>query len=441
VPDHGVLQVTVEARQRLALGTGAEVSFFTDSHAFVPGSVLRGALAAAWIAEHGPPGRANSRTTSFRELFDGQIRYGPLYADGSQVVPVSVWTCKYPAGAACSQEAVDAAFEHGTLCRACDGPLEQGKGQILLPPDISMERTTRTSIDHRTARAKEHELYAHAAMPAGTTFRGLIHGRAAWLEHARPLRLGGRRTVGGSADYRAEPAGQPSGGQPLTDAGTLVIRLASPAIFVDEAGRPVTAPGPLDLDGATPDRSWARPVTWAGWHAASRLPKPEETCAVAGSTYQLSGPADQLRRLAARLQRDGIGLRRTEGFGDIEIVTRPWRPRAAADGAQEPGSETAALDWHRKILDLGLGDGMRRWVISSLRELQLHRARHAAGSAEAGKLAVELLERAASARFSGRQRNVLGELFGEPDLAVLSDVTILLAAGLPAAGPAADGAE
>ena len=78
----GMLPVSVTARQRLALGTGSEVSFFTGSHSFVPGSVLRGALAAAWIAEHGPPARAAASGAEFRDLFDGPVRYGPLYLPG-----------------------------------------------------------------------------------------------------------------------------------------------------------------------------------------------------------------------------------------------------------------------------------------------------------------------------------------------------------------------
>src|SRR6202007_735092 len=120
------------------------------------------------------------------------------------------------------------------------------------------------------------------------------------------------------------------------------IRLASPAIFVDAAGRPMLRPGSADLDGATLEESWFRPVTWKGWHAASRLPKPEETCAATGSTYLLSGDAGALRRIAERLQRDGIGLRRAEGFGEVEVVTRPWRPLATASGEpDEPGAEEA----------------------------------------------------------------------------------------------------
>ena len=296
----GGLRVTVTARQRLALGVGSEVSYFTGTHPFAPGSVLRGALAAAWIAEHGPPAAA-SGAAAFGDLFDGPIRYGPMFVPGTVVVPVSARRCKYPRDARCASLAVDEAFETGGCCPACDGPLEPGKGQVILPGDLTLERITRTSIEPSTAKAADGELYAHGALPAGTVLTGYIHGRDPWLERPRRLRLGGRRTVGGSADYQAVPlrsaeedqmpnewpgldppagSGRPAGDLPASpgrDDTRLVIRLASPAVFVDAAGRPSLEPDPvLDLDGATVERRWARPVTWSGWHAASRLPKPDE---------------------------------------------------------------------------------------------------------------------------------------------------------------------
>src|SRR5580692_2841818 len=99
--DRPVLRVTVQAAQRLALGTGSEVSYYTGTHSFVPGSVLRGALAAAWIAEHGPPTAAGSDRTRFRYLFDGPIRYGARRVPGSTVTPVSARVCKYPKSPEC----------------------------------------------------------------------------------------------------------------------------------------------------------------------------------------------------------------------------------------------------------------------------------------------------------------------------------------------------
>lgn len=465
--DHAALLVTVVARQRLALGVGSEVSYFTGTHPFVPGSVLRGALAAAWIAgpEHGPPSMGDGRASRFRELFDGDIRYGPLHVTGSYVVPVSAWLCKYPKDKACRAEAADAAFEDvsraGTgkpgaggseaadaawedarSCPACGGPLEQGKGQVLLPPGMALERVTRTSINPATGTAQDGELYAHAALPAGTTLTGYIHGRDPWLEQPRTLRLGGRRTVGGAAGYSVVLAAPPEPPEPLLAGGMLTIRLASPAIFADAAGRPRLDPDPdLDLDhaetGAETERAWARPSTWEGWHAASRLPKPDELCAVAGSTYQITGPDEALRRLAGRLLRDGIGLRRAEGFGNVQVITRPWRPPPVqAPVTREAGADLRVRDWHGKVAQLALNPAQERWLVGALRDLQLARQRTAGDQGQAVRaVASQILARPGAEAFSGRQRDLLRELFSEPDAQVLRDLTTLLLTGMPPAEP------
>ena len=438
--DHGALRVTVLARQRLALGVGGEVSYFTGTHPFVPGSVLRGALAAAWIAGpgHGPPvtRAGNGRAGDFRALFDGDIRYGPLHVTGSDVVPVSAWLCKYPKhDKNCAVQAVDAVFETGTSCPSCGGPLEQGKGQVLLPPGVVLERIMRTSIDRETATSADGELYAHAALPAGTTLTGFIHGRHSWLEQPMKLRLGGRRTVGGAADYNAVPATPERPAQPWLSGGRLVIRLASPAIFTDAAGRPRLDPDPdLDLRGATTEQSWHRPATWQGWHAASRLPKPSELCAVAGSTYLIGGPADVLRALAERLLAEGIGLRRTEGFGQVQVVTSPWRPPSLQPPARlQDTADVRLLDWEHKIRGLSLDPARERWIVGALRDLQLSRQRAASEQDQAPEeLAKEIMGRPGAEVFGGRQRDLLRELFAEPDLRVLRDLTTLLLARLPA---------
>lgn len=445
-----VLRVTVTARQRLALGVGSEVSYFTGAHRYAPGSVLRGVLAATWIAEHGPP-TVGSDAAAFRELFDGQARYGPLFVVGTVVVPVSAWLCKYPReDKGCQSQAIDRAFEAGGNCPTCSGPLEQGKGQVILPGDVSLERVTRTSINPATGKAADGELYAHGAPPAGTTLTGYIYGRAPWLELSRRLRLGGRRTVSGSADYQAAsllpaeenqlpgewpglestvgPPQPPSG----RDDGRLVIRLASPAVFVDAADRPGLAPDPLlDLNGAIVSRRWARPATWSGWHAASRLPKPDEICAVAGSTYEITGPAAVLRDLAERLPWEGIGLRRSEGFGEVRIAQAPWRPPMTVPGGAPAATDAWAARRLQAMRELGLDPRQMRWVTEALRELQLVREGAVVGGEDA---AAALLTRAAAEGFSGRQRQGLTALFSEPDARQLRDLTMLLLAEQPGSG-------
>ena len=443
--DPGMLAVTVLARQRLALGTGSEVSFFTGSHAFVPGSVLRGALAAAWIAEHGPPAPGSSGQAWFRDLFDGPVRYGPLHVPGSFVQPVSARRCKYPMDSACERAVADAAFGAGVTCPACGGPAEPGKGQVTLPPGIALDRLTRTSISPKTGKAADGELYSHGALPAGTRLEGVIRGRDPWLEKPRRLRLGGRRTVGGAADYLVEPARVPGPAAAGDGTGPLVIRLTSPGVFVDVAGRPRLEPDPvLDLDGAEVERSWARPVTWTGWHAASALPKPEELCAVTGSTYRLAGPPGVLRGLAGRLPAQGAGLRRTEGFGGIEVVTGPWRVPETSDqptagqqaagedgaGGRAAGAEARAMELLAALQKLRLSEDQRRWVISALGDLQRERERSASGQPSgAGEedLVVALLRQPAALDLAGRQREELRKVFREPDSGLLRDVATLLA--------------
>jgi CRISPR-associated protein Csx10 len=444
----GILRVTVTARQRLALGTGSEVSYFTGTHSFVPGSVLRGALAAAWIAEHGPP---PDRAAAFGALFDGPVRYGPMYVPGTVMVPISARLCKYPRDDRCRAQAVDAAFEAAEKCPACGGPLEAGKGQVILPGAMAIERITRTSIDPVTAKAADGELYANGALPAGTTLTGYIYGRDAWLERPRQLRLGGRRTVGGSADYQAVPLGPgeqdnmpnewpglaagngsaQSAASPAPPASPgedrLVVRLASPAVFTDAAGRPRLEPDPLlDLDGVVVERRWIRPVTWSGWHAASHLPKPDEVCAAAGSTYQLTGPPATLRDLAARLPREGAGLRRAEGFGEVRIARHPWRPPAPAQQAPA-AADTQVREWLQELRALTLDPPQLRWVADALRELQLARE----DQAVTGDAVSDLFGRAAADEFSGRQRQRLRDLFTRPDPQQLRDLTTLLLAELP----------
>lgn len=424
------LEVTVVATQRLALGAGAEVSYFTDGHPFVPGSALRGALAAAWIAEYGPPTGAHGDRERFRALFDGEIRYGPLLPVDSARVPLSVYRCKYPTSFRCRAVAVDQAFADGEAfggpndCPSCGRRLEQSKGDLLRPPGTGMETAIRTSIDESTGQAKDGALYARAALPARTVLRGTIFGRDPWLEQPRTLRLGGRRTVGGGATYQATPAPP---GPVCAGRSALVIRLISPAIFVDLAGRPQLDPHPdLDLGGARVHERWTRPVASTGWHVASRLPKPTEISAEAGSTYRVTGAAETLAALAHRVHQRGLGLRRTEGFGVAEIATQPWQVPTHVERPVGPTQDRSG-DRLRELLALHLSPPERRWLLGALRGLQIDLQRPIEDSTRI-TLIDALLAQPTPAGLSGRQRESLRQTLRDLGDAELRDLTTMLAA-------------
>jgi CRISPR-associated protein Csx10 len=329
-----------------------------------------------------------------------------------------VWRCKYPRNPACTQVAVDRAFDDAEACPHCGRALEQGKGALRLPEGTTLRRSTRTSIDPDTGRAKEGELYAHDGLPAGTQLTGLIHGRDAWLELPHTLRIGGRRTVSGAASYEVVPAPQDSP-PALTENGTLVVRLISPAVFVDVAGLPRLEPDPaLDLDGAEVAARWVRPVVWSGWHAASRLPKPAEICAEAGSTYLIRGDRDRLLQLAERITTEGLGLRRAEGFGFAEIVTQPWcvgLEPAEADRSADPAAGRLA-----QVRALGLEPPERRWLVSALRGIQVEQQR---ATTAVKDVLEDMLAQPTAAALSGRQRDAIHTLITELDPAQLRDLS------------------
>ncbi len=422
------LRVTVVAQQPLSLGTEAEVAFYTPSHQHVPGSVLRGALAAAWISEHGTPTGDNPHAGRFRALFDGDIRFGPLLVEGSTRTPMSVHKCKYPVSEQCKQTIVDAAFEHVPRCPGCGRRLEAAKGELVMPTGFVMHRSTRTAINPKTGRTEDGMLYSQGALPTGTTLVGHIHGHDEWLERDRPLWLGGRRSVGGHAEYAVEQVDLPPPPMPA-DGEPLVLRLVTPAIFVDSVGRPRLDPDPvLDLAGTSVSRRgpWNRPATWSGWHAASGLPKPTELCAAAGSTYRITGSSDALARLARRAATEGVGLRRAEGFGVVEVATAPWRagPTSTDAATVHTTAPDPAVVAFTTVRALNLDAEQHRWLLGVLRRLQV--AHLSYKDSQVDEIVTDVFEQPTARGLSGNQRDGLQRLLTSVSSDVMRDLTTLV---------------
>jgi CRISPR-associated protein Csx10 len=376
-------EVIAVARQGLAVGGPAEVGFDKVTLRYVPGSTLRGALATVWIQEHGIPDAANPRRDEFVELFERDIRYGPLFQDGTTVVPLSAIWCKYPATIACEGWSADAAVDGGTtICPHCGIGTDTGKGEVT---GVRVRRVLRTKLDE-SGRPLDGHLYARHELESGLTYRGHLTGTHPWLHETREIWLGGRTSTRGLAtiqvvpdpDRPAAPVIPPS----ARADGALIVRLTSPAIIVDDAGRATFDPIPEILRGLGMPRSsvessrcWTRPVRIGGWHVASGLPKPVELAMELGSVVLLrlrEPPAmEGLQRLAA----DGIGLRRIEGFGSIQVNPPPWRriqPPPAAPAAVTPElSVLEGLSEHGLLRD----ETVVRWLIDRCQLVLVERER------------------------------------------------------------------
>jgi CRISPR-associated protein Csx10 len=467
-----VYNTVVTARQPLALGTRPAGTAPTRTHRHIPGPVLRGALAALWIAAHGTPDRLQATApglyAQFVELFEGSVRYEPLYAPGWQTVPMSVLRCKYPRSLLCAGWVEDEAFPTAGdgLCPHCKAPGARSKGAVEpVRTQASVQesardlvrQTVRLQLDDATGTAERGLLFTREALRPRTrdggarTFTGRITVHPgisaealAWLTGPtrHRLHLGGRRSTGGGADLRLIPAARSAVSEQAGEGTSrwdgdgspggyrLALRLTSPALFTDPCGLPLTVPDPGELAAllgmpVTLVRSWTRHEHIGGWNAAANLPKPVELAASIGSTYllELAVPPEP-KRLALLADR-GLGLRRTEGFGSLTTATAAWQPPppptappAAPTGYSDRDRVEAAA---RVLTQTGHG----AWFLNELRA-------YIAARSQGAERHATLLDRPHLASLTPGQRRTVEAIWMRPDheLPLLDAVLVRLEAML-----------
>ncbi|AOR31082.1 hypothetical protein BFF78_08535 [Streptomyces fodineus] len=483
-----VYDATVTARQPLALGTRPAGTAPTRTHRHIPGSVLRGALAALWIAAHGTPDRLQNADPAlyaqFIELFEGGVRYEPLYAPGWQIVPMSVLRCKYPRNQTCASWVEDEAFPAADdgLCPHCKAPGMRSKGVVepvhtAASPSEStrdlVSQAVRLQLDDATGTAEDGLLFTREALRPrmrdgrARTFTGRIvvpaslsAGALAWL--TRPARhrlhLGGRRSTGGGADLHLTPAtpamSTAAGGagaaprsstdDPGAGAGKcLALRLTSPALLTDPCGLPMTAPDTGELGNllgvpVTLVRSWMRHEHIGGWHAAANLPKPVELAASAGSTYLIEPARPPEPGRVAALADRGLGLRRAEGFGSLTVAATAWRPTAPPRLTAAAPAGYSDADRVEAAAQILTQTGHGAWFLNELRAYITARAQGA-------ERHTSLLDRPHLAGLTPGQRRTVEAILMRPDheLPLLDAILIRLEARIRSgrsAGPEDDGA-
>lgn len=365
-----MIRVQVRAEQPLHLGSRVDAGWLTDTHRFVPGSVLRGSLAALWLAEYRPPKPDTGNDVEFQRLFDGRVRFGPLYPSDDALRPLSVFGCKYADEDACRGFTHDAAFDGAApaACPVCDSPVEGSKGKV---EGVQVVSHTRVELDARGCAA-DGQLHTRRALPAGTRLTGLIDGdpeeELSWLVRSEwSVRFGGRRSTSGLATLSAgaePPPASFSGFVP--DRRRLVVRLLSPGIFVDCLGCPCWLPDAKEIEATlgvpvVVDAAFARPTVVSGWHAASNLPKPRDFAVAAGSVFVLRFDTDLPDQAGLhRLWRAGLGLRRSEGNGWITL--RRWSAPTLPSAAPKPTQDAV-----RELFLLVVGYGIGPTILDDLR--------------------------------------------------------------------------
>jgi CRISPR-associated protein Csx10 len=321
-----VSELTFTLRQPAQIGDRAREDNAVGTLEYIPGAVVRGAFAAAWLARNGVSRPGTPQREEFLRLFEGRVRFGALLPAGTEFTPLSVVGHKYEPTDDCPVIEYDVAVSDPPTgpCRKCGSPFEPQKGLHGAGKERLRKRRRTSVAIADSGVAANGQLFTRETLEAGQDFTGTLIGAGedlAVLARLGPVRVGGRRTTHGKAEVSIQPSVSPPTAEQRED-GMLIIRLRSPGIFTDQRGRPSLEPDPAELkhvlgtDAKVIDR-WARWHQVSGWHIASGLPKPGELAAAAGSAYLIDPGGEVSAETLAVLGLRGFGLRRHEGFGDL----------------------------------------------------------------------------------------------------------------------------
>lgn len=326
----------------VSAGRGGQVSNLKHMQQIIRGGVLRGALGAAWWNDRDPGAdllRKVNRQQVFDDTFGRYLHFRqalPKY-DGqmAQLQPVSSLWCKYQPEDECREkEVLDLALTPLTRdpnkdCPKCRGNTKNGKGWKI-PSGAAMSVVKTALTDEGVA--KEQHLFAREVYRKDVEFIGTLRLDDAdpqsqlvkqWLETPRRISVGGRLSTFGRVEWSAQQQDDARASIPTTD--FVALRLRSTAILVDDMGFPTLdltaflesmAPG----SSAKVVKTWVRPTTEAGWNSVAGMPKPTEWALEAGSVALLEGWDEASLKKVAQ----GIGLRQTEGFGEVELVASEY---------------------------------------------------------------------------------------------------------------------
>jgi hypothetical protein len=346
-----VKTLLLELKTPAAFSHAPALSNEAISLGWIPGSTVRGMLAAAYLSETPHPDQR------FADFFaETGLAFGPLWLQDTAPLPRSAYTCKRCSGFKADSQGADDE-RHGVVNRLwphqqteqcqCGQPLQRHEPESYAPyagprsAQPQLETHMRTAVSPRQS-AREGMLYTQQELAAGQVFAGTVSGSKEglkqleeWLGETKTV-WGGRRRHGQATVHLTSAESETPHFFPATTPGQawLTMTLRSELILVDEQLRPVT-----QLDAAALQR-WARFPTEvsitvpsrfvaqhrvAGWSGVGQMFKPDDWAFASGSTWLLEFPAAQqagVQQWAEAVWEVGLGLRRAEGFGRVTFADK-----------------------------------------------------------------------------------------------------------------------
>jgi CRISPR-associated protein Csx10 len=361
------VRLLVRTDEPLLIARKAEAGNQFETRNAISGQTLRGAL--AWMAARryqlhpDEPGYEHFVHLFLRDQVIIPTLYPAKPVRGSNLhmtcpTPYDLVTCKVAPGTNGHGVWLLTQDQVHQKCPTCEGPLRNFTNYILLrkdywigPGKIEYEPTSTSEmhieIDPVTGRVKEGQLYGYVALDAAQFFVGelLFHNNEAWSTfrkltgieplQAIDLRIGKAHRRGyGKVTAWFEEIKDPDFPHPgritplrerIRDKKSLTLTLLSDMIILDAWGRNPTG---FDLSWMQADdlfgknliaiqRASAATRLVDGFNAYLGLPRWRDLALTAGSTVKLLFKEDADLEHLEELERKGIGLRRSEGFGQV----------------------------------------------------------------------------------------------------------------------------
>jgi CRISPR-associated protein Csx10 len=369
LPDWVTHEITVTTRSPV-LVPDRVVGNVTVGLDHIPGALLLGLLARTC------PGVDEAIANDAFVVTTGTPVSG---SERSLPAPLSFQEAKVQIGAV-EDKVVD--ITRGDL-RLADGVLAQtvatggfvqvdSKGVTRLTRLPGMVHQTHVTIDSETQRAKDAALFTYAALPAGMTYRALVHTRARVdvMAAKGSHRIGSARsTEYGDVQIDVIPREGAETAPDLNKSDQLAVWLVSDltlpggVVSAEDVRKELASALGVDLawrsDSVFPDV--VSSVTRRdSWQARWGLPRPTIAAVSAGSVFRFTlGDRVPGARLM-EIQRTGLGVRRAEGFGQVVfnpegLVGHPvFTPRAVPYRPPEQVSATNGSgpeDQEQRLID------------------------------------------------------------------------------------------
>lgn len=370
------LKITLTAKSPIAIGEWmTSRSNVRESLSYLPGGVLRGALAQAVLEQLGKHNTSKRRlsqaSSELQEAFDDV--FGKDGARFSFLMPFGEDWIPAPATALFNKQndqylydtlfALIRGAPYAMLCPETGERLERGRGYLIRENDQwrkakppRMTTYVRVGLNRATEAAEESVLYAIEAIEPPAEFTGYVdfpEDKCAdafqkilkalrWRDNTISLRIGSARSRGfGEVELKSDEVQLKASEAPLNEfserAGKPIFTLLArtPVIVYDLCGQPAPTltpellheylPGlPASVQLLEPATRIERELV-SGWSGAWGMPKPVQQAIAPSSVFTYTyaeHEQESLTQWLQQLEMHGVGERTAEGYGRFTVCSQ-----------------------------------------------------------------------------------------------------------------------